>query len=136
MLIGHVENSTSHSWYLNGEYLGDELLESIVLNDTGVYEVRLNASNKACEVNELAFLKVISCSIWIPNAFTPNGDGVNDIFEPKGIKLQYEMTIYDRWGHVLYNGQKGWSGCDVMGVYTYQIIHNNKTYLGRVSLIQ
>lgn len=136
MLIGQVEDATTHAWYVNGDFVGNELIESIMLNDTGVYEVRLNASSKLCQANEIAFVKVISCSIFIPNAFTPNGDGINDIFEPKGINLMYEMTIYDRWGNIVYIGQSAWPGNDVSGVYTYKIEHNNKTYIGRVSLIQ
>ena len=41
----------------------------------------------------------------IPNAFTPDNDGINDIFL-KG----YEVKIINRWGELLYNGSDGWDG--------------------------
>ncbi|MBU1720175.1 MAG: gliding motility-associated C-terminal domain-containing protein, partial [Bacteroidetes bacterium] len=41
----------------------------------------------------------------IPNAFTPDGDGVNDLFLP-GLQL----AIYNRWGQLLYEGTDGWDG--------------------------
>lgn len=53
-------------------------------------------------------------NIYIPNIFTPNGDGVNDEFIVYGTGLsKFEMTIFDRWGEKLYvsNDQlKGWDG--------------------------
>ncbi|AKD57072.1 T9SS C-terminal target domain-containing protein [Spirosoma radiotolerans] len=52
--------------------------------------------------------------ILIPDAFTPNGDGMNDEFLPKGIYVdQFIMNIYSRWGEVVYsttNKSQGWDG--------------------------
>jgi len=52
--------------------------------------------------------------VFIPNAFTPNNDGLNDIFTPSVIGSQnFEMTIFDRWSEVLYHTDdlsKGWDG--------------------------
>lgn len=68
--------------------------------------------------------------ILIPDAFTPNGDGMNDTFIPKGIYVdQFRMTIYDRWGAVLYNTTdktNGWDGTAtgqpmLPGQYMYRI---------------
>lgn len=56
-----------------------------------------------------------SPDIFIPNAFTPNGDGRNDIFKPVLIgisKLDY-FTVYNRWGQLLYSttqAGQGWNG--------------------------
>ncbi len=53
--------------------------------------------------------------IFIPNGFTPNGDGLNDIFRPQqtfGI-TQYKMKIYNRLGQVVFKSEdasKGWNG--------------------------
>jgi gliding motility-associated-like protein len=53
-------------------------------------------------------------TFYIPNTFTPNGDGVNDLFAGKGIGIkEYKMWIYDRWGEMIfYTGDisKGWDG--------------------------
>jgi gliding motility-associated-like protein len=46
----------------------------------------------------------------IPNAFTPNGDNLNDVFEVKGRFIDPpRLTIYDRWGQILFQGQ-AWDG--------------------------
>lgn len=51
----------------------------------------------------------------IPNAFTPNGDGVNDLFRAvpcEGCGTLAKMTIYDRWGNLVYEGTQNpaWDG--------------------------
>jgi len=55
------------------------------------------------------------CDIWLPNAFSPNGDGLNEIFKPetKGHPKEYVMHIFDRWGQNIYtsfNIEQGWDG--------------------------
>lgn len=52
--------------------------------------------------------------IYVPNAFTPNGDGLNDGFQAKGVGIEkFEMQIYDRWGHLIFETDdinKVWDG--------------------------
>jgi gliding motility-associated-like protein len=101
-------------------------------------------------------------TFYIPNAFTPNGDGYNDYFTPKGISVdpdEYEEYIFDRWGNVVFYTSKWnetlhqaaelWNGTTdnkgtyndvVMDVYVYRIklkeIDGPKhEYIGRISLI-
>jgi gliding motility-associated-like protein len=140
LIAASYDNATMHQWYMDGIYLGEHLTH-VELTDTGTYLISIIASNEICEAIENLIIQVVSCSIWIPNSFTPNGDGINDFFEPKGINLVYEMQIYDRWGRLIYDGQNGWSGffksqIAPSGVYAYKILHNGKLYYGRVSLIQ
>ncbi|MBA3664968.1 MAG: gliding motility-associated C-terminal domain-containing protein [Bacteroidetes bacterium] len=71
--------------------------------------------------------------MYVPNAFTPNGDGLNDIFQPKGFGIvKYELEVFDRWGEKLFSTTKfeeGWSGTYVKrnsepvpnDVYVWQI---------------
>lgn len=59
--------------------------------------------------------------IYFPTAFTPNGDGHNDVFRPKvlGSLEQFHMTIYNRWGQKVFESkdwQKGWDGSVNAGV--------------------
>ncbi|MFZ9955582.1 MAG: gliding motility-associated C-terminal domain-containing protein [Flavobacteriales bacterium] len=55
-------------------------------------------------------------TIFVPNAFTPNGDGVNDAFIPRGINFGeqgYEFIVFDRWGEVIFktnNSTEPWDG--------------------------
>lgn len=95
-------------------------------------------------------------NVFIPNTFSPNGDGVNDIFYPRGTGLFSikTMRIFSRWGEVMYEKSgfmpndvsAGWNGTykglkltpDVY-VYTIDIICDNSTVLtlkGNVALIQ
>jgi gliding motility-associated-like protein len=66
--------------------------------------------------------------IFVPNAFTPNGDGLNDFFEPLGdAYTQIEMKIFSRWGNEIFHikGEEGiiWSGeGQPDGVYLYDIL--------------
>ena len=93
--------------------------------------------------------------VFIANAFTPNGDGRNEIFRPYCSGLyetaDFEMDIYDRWGALIlktHDLTKGWDGT-FMGnncqedVYVYDVFFTNKadgSFLskmrGRVSLIR
>ena len=68
--------------------------------------------------------------ILVPDAFSPNGDGLNDEFLAKGIYVdQFRMTIYNRWGQVIYatsDKTKGWDGTAdgqpvALGQYMYRI---------------
>ena len=56
----------------------------------------------------------IPAKIFIPTAFTPNGDGSNENFKAKGIHIQeFNMVIYDRWGKPIFETNKiddGWDG--------------------------
>lgn len=74
------------------------------------------------------------CYINIPNAFTPNGDGVNDYFFPRSLLTRglttFHMTIYNRWGQLIFETKSldgsGWDGRfnDMMqpqGVFVYVI---------------
>ncbi len=89
-------------------------------------------------------------TIYVPNSFTPNNDGYNDIFTAKATNIKYyEMAIYNRWGQQLYftrNINGGWNG-KVRGrlcpqaVYTYKIRYQDyqnyyKEIVGKVSLVR
>ncbi|MFC5626632.1 gliding motility-associated C-terminal domain-containing protein [Algoriphagus winogradskyi] len=89
--------------------------------------------------------------ITIPNAFTPNGDGLNDMFIPKLRALtEFSMTIFNTWGEKIYSTNsletKGWDGthqgqASPPGNYLYQITYTSKdgeqfTKTGGVTLIR
>jgi gliding motility-associated-like protein len=69
--------------------------------------------------------------IYVPNVFTPNGDGVNDIFMAKGMYIsKFSMQIFDRWGTRVFQSDKlneGWDGryknsTTVLDAYRYLIV--------------
>ena len=52
--------------------------------------------------------------IFVPNAFSPNGDGLNDVFRPRGEGIESMiMAVFDRWGNKVFEGSDidvGWDG--------------------------
>jgi len=92
---------------------------------TGAYIYRVKAINANLpEINSLSnTARVVGpSSVWIPNAFTPNKDNLNETFKPSmqfvqqitdGGKYIYELNIYNRWGEKLFSTSEqseGWNG--------------------------
>ncbi|MCE9537869.1 MAG: PKD domain-containing protein [Bacteroidetes bacterium] len=76
-----------------------------VYSDSGTYIITLITSTQYNCV-DTAYQTVIiepDFIFYIPNAFTPNGDGINDSFTGTGIFIfKYEMSIFDRWGNLIF----------------------------------
>jgi gliding motility-associated-like protein len=100
--------------------------------DTGVYQVKLVVSTIHNCVDSISIpLKVNEIStLYVPNAFTPDGNSMNDVFAPSGLQIyDYRMMIFDRWGEKIFESSvpnEGWDGkyrgtlCKE-GVYVYKI---------------
>ncbi|MFC2114081.1 gliding motility-associated C-terminal domain-containing protein, partial [Bacteroidota bacterium] len=87
--------------------------------------------------------------LQVPNAFTPNGDGLNDSFKVVYANIAYfEMNVYNRWGQLIYqtdNPDRGWNGtyegedCP-LDVYVVVIKYQGNTplkvYTGNITLIR
>jgi len=88
--------------------------------------------------------------LYIPSAFSPNGDEINDVFRPVGGPIiEFEMHIYDRWGkHYISSSDpvSGWDGtlsgsnCEI-GVYVYWMNvqiqgQQSRIYKGNITLIR
>ncbi len=88
---------------------------SIVVSTPGIYWVEL--SNGACSVTDTVSVNLQNCDteIAMPNVFSPNNDGNNDLFVPiKNIGIvTAELSIYNRWGQklaVITDLTTGWNG--------------------------
>jgi gliding motility-associated-like protein len=73
--------------------------------------------------------------LYIPNAFTPNNDGRNDVFQPKGTEVRdYEFSVWNRWGDQVFSSvdqSAVWDGSYQGGthyvqdgIYTYRVTYN------------
>ncbi len=84
--------------------------------DTGTYKITLVTSSQyGCVDTTHQTISIKPDYVfYIPNTFTPNGDGKNDFFSGKGVSFkEYEMMIFDRWGNLVFytdDINKQWDG--------------------------
>lgn len=126
------------------------VLKDLDKNVPVVFQVVNNSFG--CADTSIQFINVRrSFSLYVPNAFTPNNDGLNDFFEAKGVGItEFYMDIFDTWGHLIFHSEslnERWSGKADTGteifkqdVYTWKIrvkdIRNKWHYLsGHVMIL-
>jgi len=111
---------------------------AIYVSSAGLYKVTL--TNRCGSATDDVLINVTSgfCDVFLPNAFTPNGDGRNDYFEITGKGLiPTWLVIYNRWGEMIYDSHttgihNRWDGRyqgEIVpeGLYTYLFRYENKT---------
>lgn len=132
----------------------NEINPSHTYSDTGTYRIRLivTNANNCMDTIEQDVIITGDYAFYIPNAFSPNDDGINDSFNGKGIGIKkYEMLIFDRWGALIFKTtslEKNWNGKANNGdevaqqdVYVWMVVLTNifdKTYryIGHVTLVK
>lgn len=121
-------------------------------NDTGYFNVTQIVRNEFNCIDSISLTVYIypEYRLFIPNAFSPNGDGLNDFFLPSNLGIkEYEFEIFDRWGESIFstNGTEvAWDGTfkgnkSPQGVYVYllkvvDIKGKSHRYNGKVTLIR
>ncbi len=152
------KGAVSRNWYFTElPGAGDTVANpQYTYPDTGCYKVTLAVQNIFGCVDTARGPVCISplFTFYIPNAFTPNGDGLNDIWLPGSEDADpnhYEVSVFDRWGNrVFYSTSlaKGWDGKANGGpaiaqedTYVYQIFVRDfkgtkYTYRGIVNLVK
>ena len=89
------------------EYLWStgETTESITIQEPGVYSVRLS-KDRCYEEDSRSIDEYCETTLYLPNAFTPNGDGINDVFFAEGHNVEdFSLLIFNRWGELIYESQ-------------------------------
>lgn len=110
-----------------------EFIDESSVQPRACYRVSALAPVGACGDSTLSNEVCINypATIFIPTAFSPNGDGLNDIFTSGGeFEESFSMEIYDRWGKLLFASQNkvdGWDGTvngtpAPEGVYVFKIV--------------
>lgn len=104
-------------WMLNDDTISINNPVTITWNDTGFYRIRVFYETECGKVSKDYFVHVIDClsaAIFFPNAFTPNGDGINDMWVPiprKIVEIRY--NIWNRYGEKVFESNsftKKWDG--------------------------
>lgn len=125
-------NAASFWWMFGDSTFSDLDDPSHQYNAVGDYTVTLYAYDGTCvDTAMLSFLMVdYNPGYFLPNAFSPNGDGINDVFSILGFHIQSaQMSIFNRWGQLIFQSSdidQGWDGrvkgkSAEIGTYVYVV---------------
>lgn len=124
---------------LIGEPVGGTFTGRGMVNDTydpnvagrGVHQVIYDYTDAfGCDASDAIALDGACLSLYVPNAFTPDGDGKNDIFLPKGESITlFNLLIFNRWGELVFESNDpafGWDGLfqgkiSQAGIYAWKL---------------
>lgn len=98
--------------------------EQILVDSSGTYWVQVT-DDYGCSNTDSININVLSCNLTLGNVFTPDENGLNDLFYKGGEDLkEFRLIVYDRWGKTVYEtsivGDKWSCNCD-SGTYYYVI---------------
>jgi gliding motility-associated-like protein len=131
--------------------------DTIRISTVGTYSIKVTNISGCSDSDAINITSDCENEIWLPNAFTPDGNGNNDVFYVRGNPsnlLVEKFVIFNRWGNKVFEANnilpndptKGWNGfykdkIDQLEVYGYMVIakFNNgekRTLKGNVTLIK
>lgn len=110
-------NADSYLWNFGDGGTSTEVNPQHLYTTKGSFTVKLTASNKGACTNTFSLGKLdlkYNVTVFIPNTFTPNSDGINDYFSVNITNLKnYRIQIFNRYGKLLYEAKdilKRWDG--------------------------
>ena len=143
---GTVDNSTiyftaddtdnaQYEWNLDGLQLGNAIHAHQWFNDVlgSDHEICLNVMDRyGCADTLCQEVSIVVPAIWSPNAFTPDGDGLNDKYIPRLFDMvpsEHLFQVFDRWGELIFSTTdpvEGWDGAvggsiAPQGVYVWRM---------------
>lgn len=148
------ENSVRWKWSFDDGTSSTDFSPAHEYLSSGKYTVHMSAWNEYnCSDTIVHVIEMYPVTtLYIPNAFTPNGDGNNDVWLLKGFNEgnRFEIRIWDRWGHLImqssdmgfsWNGKSSDNKVAQSGVYTYDILFQDsegeyKEIHGQFSLLK
>ena len=136
-----LEASGGVSYLWNTTPISETSTITVSPRNTIVYRLRVSNAEGCTATDSVKVFVVDPSEVEIEvNAFTPNGDGINDIFL-KG----YDIKVFNRWGKILFEGTEGWDGTYKgspvpAGTYYYVLTSNegnqSQTAKGSVTVIR
>lgn len=126
--------STTSSWFLDDRLISLQINPSVTIKDTGIHNLKQIAFNQfgCSDTSEMLVDITPLVTLFMPTAFSPNRDGLNDIFSPVGYFVgikDYSFTVSNKWGQKIFESndiEKGWNGNhheieSPSGVYLYHL---------------
>ena len=138
--VGYAGTDDVDCYYNYGDGQGENgCQQSHTFSDGGSFTVTQTVVNEyGCTDMDEADVTVSGSTFYAPNAFTPDGDGLNDVWIPiVGGVTAYDLTITNRWGQVVFestNPQEPWLGqfrdegqhyCP-SGMYIFQVTYTDQ----------
>ena len=123
-LVNSSNQISSYSWDFNGLGTSSEVAPLFTFNAPGLYPVIVElVDQNGCvgiDTIEIRVLTKLPSEITVPNCFSPNGDGMNDLFQVKSLNLStFDLMIWNRWGGLMYKSTDafaGWNGQSNAGI--------------------
>ncbi len=131
---GDIYRWQSFSDFVPANYINNTRTAQYIVKRSGVVTLQV-FSKHGCEARDSVYFGAESCcQVFIPTAFSPNGDGKNDwfrIFGAERARKVISVQIVNRWGQVVWreqDGRAGWNGLyngvpQEPGVYTYLAVY-------------
>lgn len=144
-LLIAVEASGGYNDELTITWAGDNTITGpeiwIPVQNSGSFSVTAtDACGRSAQTNVNV---IVDCELIIPNVFTPNNDGLNDLWEIEGITYtSNSVKVFNRWGQVVFessNYRNTWRAQSIPdGTYFYEIIvdRHDKPYTGHVTILR
>ncbi len=138
-------------WLEGGALSCDTCANPIILPNEGISPFHLTLTDEVGCRWDYEILANYICNTYLPNVFSPNGDGINDEFihfSSGCPPQQYELRIFDRWGEEVFfskDTKQGWDGTfrgkpATLGVYAYLLFveeyGEKKQFAGEVILVR
>jgi gliding motility-associated-like protein len=150
----NAANAVLYTWTPNDGSLDNPNINNPVATPKTrtTYIVYGVGKNGCLDVDSVTIDVSFEDDIFVPSGFTPNGDGINDVFRVSGHRYFkfVDMSVFNRWGQLVYHSEggdnSGWDGDfngmkTDMGTYSYHIIISKaegvqQSYKGTVTLIR
>jgi len=135
-------------WQISGGQIVSTIDNTVTIewpDSAGIYLLSVWTTRFGCEgdtsYHEVTVKNCIYTQLFFPNSFTPNGDGINEVYQIQGRSaedIEY-LTIYNRWGQRVFESESNtaWDGSgQPIGVYTINVFVKNNRYIRNITLVR
>jgi gliding motility-associated-like protein len=103
-LFDASKNAVHYEWFVNDAFISEEKNIRVVMSDILPVDIKLEVTGSLGCKKTIEQVFIPEGDLYIPNAFTPDNDGVNDFFQVKGHDIRdFEIWIFNRWGELVYH---------------------------------